>query len=228
MSDVYRREEKFILSLEQFYTLRKQLEGHMQPDEHSGNTGYIVRSLYFDSCYDQDLFDVLDGLENKSKIRLRIYNPASFVDGANLEHKCKSGVASHKIAVSLTVDEALCIASGDYSPLIGHKAPAASLLYARLKLSGYRPKVIVEYRRIAYTYVPNNIRITFDSRIESCSVISSFFESKLSGIPVLPSGLGVLEVKYNQFLFGHIKKILVNLENQASSYSKYANSRLTI
>jgi hypothetical protein len=74
MLDKYRREIKYVISVTDFYRLRSYLESYLKPDEYSGETGYTVRSLYFDSYNDRDLFDVLDGLMEKRKIRLRIYS----------------------------------------------------------------------------------------------------------------------------------------------------------
>lgn len=226
MSEISRREIKYIISAEQFYGLRKQLQHLLLPDEYSGNTGYIVRSLYFDSLYDQDLLDVLDGLEEKSKIRLRLYPVQGPQSGVKLEYKCKLGVESRKFTLNLPYDDARRIATGDYGLLLDKKDDLANRLYALLKVGIYRPKVIIEYRRTAYLYLPNNTRITFDSEVTSSAVSSSFFNSHICGQPVLPCGIGVLEVKYNGFILGHLRKCLDSIDSNMSSNSKYAIGRL--
>lgn len=226
MPEVYRREVKYIISIEDFYCLRKQLEHLIEPDEYSGLGGYMVRSLYFDSCHDNDLRDVLDGLEEKSKIRLRIYSTDDSDASVKLEYKCKYGADSRKLTLNLSRDEATHLAQGDYSQLLNKGDPLAVRLYGRLKTGAYQPKVIIEYNRMAYVYLPNNTRITFDSNVYSSSVVSAFFNSKVPGQPVLFPGIGVLEVKYNGFLFGHLRKTLDDIDSLALSNSKYAIGRL--
>jgi len=184
----------------------------------------MVRSLYFDSCYDTDLFDVLDGLEDKSKIRLRIYSTDD-VD-VKLEHKFKMGADSLKQTFNLSKEEAMRITAGDYGLLLDKEDPLALKLYTRLKMGAYRAKIIIQYRRMAYVYLPNNTRITFDDNVTSSSIVSAFFEKEISRQPVLPPGIGVLEVKYNGFLFGHLRKTLDAIDSHASSNSKYAIGRL--
>lgn len=225
MPENYRREIKYIISVKDFYRLRNYLEGYLKPDEHSGDTGYNVRSLYFDSYNDRDLFDVLDGLMEKRKIRLRIYS----LDSSNvkLEYKCKSGVDGRKMALTISKEEALRMAEGNYSFLLTKREPLATKLYSSLKIGGYRPKVIVNYNRFAYIYKPNDIRITFDSNINASLITSGLFDDNAAWKPIMQPGVGVLEVKYNGFLFGHLKKAIESIDYLPTSSSKYANSRIS-
>lgn len=225
MLEKYRREIKYIISVQEFYRLRNYLESYLRPDEHSGETGYTVRSLYFDAYNDRDLFDVLDGLMEKRKIRLRIYSIDSL--SAKLEYKCKSGDIGRKMKLTISREEALRMIDGDYSFLLEKKDSLAIKLYSRLKTGGYRPKIIVDYNRLAYVYTPNDIRITFDSNINASLITSGFFDQSLAWIPIMKPGIGVLEVKYNGFLLGHLKKAIELIDTLPTSSSKYANSRVT-
>ena len=222
--EVYRKEIKNVISVQDFFRLRKYLEYYIEADKYSGDTGYTVRSLYFDSYNDRDLFDVLDGLHDKRKIRLRIYS----VNDSNvkLEYKCKSGSDSRKFALLISREEALSMVEGDYSFLLGKKDPLALQLYSRLNIGAYRPTIIVDYKRLAYTYLPNDVRITFDSSITSSPITSGLFDSNAAWQPVMPPGIGVLEVKYNEFLFEYLKKAIEEVDSLPTSNSKYANSRL--
>lgn len=222
--EVYRKEIKYIISIQDFYRLRKQLENYIKPDKHSGDTGYTVRSLYFDSYNDRDLFDVLDGLYDKRKIRLRIYSMND--SNVKLEYKCKSGSDSRKLTLLISKEEALSMVNGDYSFLLGKNEQLALKLYSRLNIGAYRPSIIVDYKRLAYTYTPNDVRITFDSNINSSRITSGLFDPNAAWQPVMSPGIGVLEVKYNGFLFDHLKKIIEAIDSLPTSNSKYANSRL--
>lgn len=225
MLDKYRREIKYIISVNDFYRLKNYLEAYLKPDEHSGECGYTVRSLYFDSHNDRDFFDVVDGLMEKRKIRLRIYSLDS--QKVKLEYKCKSGVDGRKMSMTISREEALRMAEGDYSFLLAKRDFFATKLYARLKTGGYRPKIIVDYNRVAYLYTPNDTRITFDSNINASIISSGFFEKDAARKPIMEPGIGVLEVKYNGFLFGHLKKALEAIDTLTTSSSKYANSRIS-
>lgn len=222
--DVYRKEIKYVISVQDFYHMRKHLECYIKPDKHSGDTGYMVRSLYFDSYNDKDLFDVLYGLKDKRKIRLRIYSMSD--SSVKLEYKCKSGSDSRKLSLSIPKEEALRMADGDYSFLLEKEDPLAVKLYSRLKTQGYRPAIIVDYNRLAYMYMPNDIRITFDSNIKASRITSGLFDQNVAWQPVMEPGVGVLEVKYNGFLFSHLKQTIEDIDSLPASSSKYANSRL--
>lgn len=72
---VFRIEKKYELNELQKSILVNKLSSIMKLDENGDQNGYLVRSLYFDSIYDDDYFDKVNGLENRKKIRLRIYSP---------------------------------------------------------------------------------------------------------------------------------------------------------
>ena len=60
MNVVTREEKKFLISLYEFRNKSHYLDGLMIQDEHNGIDGYIIRSLYFDTIYDDDFFEKLD------------------------------------------------------------------------------------------------------------------------------------------------------------------------
>ena len=60
MDQVYRKELKYVISLEKVFRIRNRLSSFLDYDTYSNEEGYIVRSLYFDSINDKDLFDTLD------------------------------------------------------------------------------------------------------------------------------------------------------------------------
>ncbi len=112
MEGFYRKEIKYALSQVDFLRLRKTLENYMEYDTFSGINGYKVRSLYFDSIDDRDLYDKLDGTMEKRKVRLRIYSYDA--PTANLEYKCKSGSDSIKRKLKITRAEAQMMINCDY------------------------------------------------------------------------------------------------------------------
>jgi hypothetical protein len=117
---------------------------------------------------------------------------------------------------------------GDYSALAQMEEPLARRLYLRLMNGGYRPKVVIEYHRMAYLYPVSNTRITFDSRICASYAAASFLNAQPPTAPVTPCDMGVLEVKYDHFLVGLLKEVLAPVDAQASAHSKYALSRFLL
>lgn len=220
---VFRKELKYPMSILDFYRLRKHLECFVRPDPHSDWNGYRVRSLYFDSDNDQDLNDCLAGQMEKRKIRLRFYPPdTGFI---RLEYKCKSGNDCIKQSIRLPKEAAQSIMKGDYSPLTNLQDPLAMELYGRLMLGGYRPKAIVDYRRLAYTYPVSNTRVNFDSEVSASYVTESFFDENPGLIPVMDPDMGILEVKYDHFLVGILKEVLEPVDLLTKANSKYVQSR---
>lgn len=89
MNVVLRKEVKYILDKVTYYQLSHILNQVLKPDIHNQKDGYLVRSLYFDTLNDKDFQDKEDGVYERRKIRLRVYNPQD--DFAFLEIKQKTG-----------------------------------------------------------------------------------------------------------------------------------------
>lgn len=218
---VVRTEKKYSISPYQQNRLLYRLERIMSSDKHSGIGGYMVRSLYFDSIYDNDYFDKISGLEVRKKIRLRIYSPEQKT--VKLELKQKQGSAQKKISLSITKELAEEMIHGHYTGLAELNSDLALTFYQILETGLYRPKCIVEYHRIAFAEECNDTRITMDSEIGMSPFCDYFFDKQLSLIPVTEET--VLEVKYNGFLLSNIKQVLDFADASELSISKYAMSR---
>lgn len=116
ISDILRTEKKYPLDYLDARKLCGKLNRILQPDPHcAGTDGYLVRSLYFDSYDNEDYFDKAAGLENRKKIRLRIYSPDDAF--AKLEWKQKQGAAQRKRSMTVSRDHAQRMAQGSYSCL---------------------------------------------------------------------------------------------------------------
>ena len=223
MNQVYREEKKFLINLEEFRKLSHHLEQFLMEDEHNGALGYCVRSLYFDTIYDKDYFEKLDGVELRRKIRLRIYHPED--NFALLEMKQKQGQYQLKRSLRITRDDAKALIDGDYTPLLRYPEDFAAECYALMQMQLYRPKTIVEYRRKAFIAKENKIRITFDHQIVSTESDMNLFSKDLNMNPVSDPFATVLEVKFNGFLLDYIKDLLSNAQKSELSVSKYMLAR---
>ena len=221
--EVSRKEIKYLISAIQFRQLEKQLVLNMHRDAYARGDGYVVRSLYFDSLFDQDYSDVLDGLETRKKIRLRVYSPDD--QKAKLEYKFKQGANQRKSSLILSREQAEWIMSGQYEFLFQRPEPIAKVIYRDIMCGVYRPKVIIEYDRIAYSAPSNNIRVTFDSHIRASTANLDLFSHEICFTPLIEADVGVLEVKYDGFLFTYLQNALKNLDTRPMAMSKYVLGR---
>lgn len=223
MEEVFRKEYKYQILKSDFYRIKKHLEVLMKRDIHSGIDGYMVRSLYFDSIYDTDLYDNLDGLMEKRKIRLRIYSLDE--DTVKLEYKCKSGSDGKKYLLRITRNQSEKMIKSDYHFLTELNHPLADTLYHRLQVGAYIPKTVVEYQRLAYIYPASDVRITFDTGMRATGTPFGFFSKELAYYPLYSTDRGVLEIKYNDFLPYPIKNIIESVNQLPVANSKYVQAR---
>lgn len=223
MRHILREEKKFLLDYLEFYRTKGFLEQVMIQDSHNIKEGYMVRSLYFDTLDNICFNEKLDGVNKRKKIRLRIYDLSSEI--AYLEIKQKEGKYQEKRSLEVSKDDALELAKGNYDVLLKYPNAFAQECYSLLKSENYKPKAIVEYKRLAYIAKENNIRITFDSDIRSTECNVNLFDSHLLLYPVFPKNDVILEVKFNGFLLSYIKNFISRVEKSELSVSKYCLSR---
>ncbi len=222
---VYRSEQKFLISYPDAARLKTQLNAFLRSDEHGKKGVYRVKSLYYDTPDGRDYLEKLDGLEQRQKLRLRIYDEKQ--PGAKLELKSKNGHLQHKTSLQVSRKDAEILAKGIYTPLFSYDGEEAMKLYAMLSLHRYRPAVIIEYDRTALFYREFDVRLTFDSHIRSSEINLNLYERQLSWNPVFRDAV-ILEVKFNQALPGFIQRLLQPYHLTAVSFSKYYAGRPAI
>lgn len=222
MLEVHRRELKYRLNAPQVPAIRRRLSAFLLPDSHGGPEGYPVRSLYFDTLTDADFQDKVDGCDCRQKIRLRLYGAAGPI---KLELKQKNGGFQRKRSLPVTREEARALMAGSWDFLRCRPEPTAHTLYRMLLLGCYRPKCIVQYRRVALYTPENDIRITFDSDLRASESKLDLFDVSAPLYPVEPPGAVTLEVKYNGFLFSNVKLALGTEIGSPISSSKYCRAR---
>lgn len=214
----FRHEFKYIIPYGEMLKLREKLEEVLTLDR---GGSYIVRSLYFDTPDDDDYYDKQGGEMVRKKIRLRIYDVDS--DYAKIEIKNKYDI--HQLKESLVVSKQIAkeIINGNYNSLLLIENDLAKRLYTYFQ-TGYRPKVIIEYDRIAYI-TTTTTRITFDYNIKKSNDIDSFYDKDINYLGLTDGKDVVLEVKFDRFLEPYISKILQNYVTRYQSVSKYVMGR---
>ena len=220
---VLRTEKKHNLTKLEASGLKSRLSAILSGDPVNGYKPYLVRSLYFDTIYNDDFYEKLAGVEKRQKIRLRVYDPNAKT--AKLEIKEKQGATQLKRSLVLTREEAIRLQNCEYEVLQGKDDELAQELYYLMTTKLYRPVCIVEYDRVAFASPTNDIRITFDSDIRSNEGNFSVFDPNLQCYPVFSAKNTVLEVKYNGFLLSYIKDAIGSLDCRETAVSKYCLAR---
>lgn len=223
MEKVLREEKKFLISVDEFIRKSHQLEQVLTQDKHNGVHGYMIRSLYFDTPFDDDFFEKQAGVELRRKVRLRIYDPTH--DYAMLEMKQKQGAQQLKRSLRMPKKDALQLIQCNFSPLLEYEEPFAAEMYAFMSTRCYRPKTIVEYKRKAFVAKENKIRVTFDNGIVATESSFDLFSEQLNMNPVLDPYDVVMEVKFNGFLLGYIRDLINSVNRSELSVSKYCLAR---
>ena len=98
-----RHELKYFISRSQYEVLSRTLSAVLKRDSHAGNKGeYFIRSLYFDTVFDNALFDKINGVKDRDKYRMRIYNCSD--REIFMECKTKVGALISKRSVQISRD----------------------------------------------------------------------------------------------------------------------------
>ena len=206
--------------------LAGRLKNVMSQDIHQDGDCYEIRSLYFDDLWDRCLDENEAGVDRREKYRIRIYDPRS--DVIHLEIKEKNRGLTKKRACDLSREEYLAIMAGELPLKPDGRAPLNSL-QLQMRCARMEPKVIIAYERTAFVHPSGNVRITFDRNIMASRCVEEFLEDRVSGMtPVLPAGMHVLEVKYDEFLPDTIAQQLEIGKLRKTAFSKYYLGRLAI
>ncbi len=220
----YRHEYKFLIDERDRADLFYRIRNLIPLDSHVGENGkYWIRSVYFDDFQNSCYLENEDGINERAKYRIRIYNASD--ERITLERKSKKNGMTCKEAAKLTKEECNLFLDGKALPMSGSRweeAPAVLKQFNILVTSrGFRPKTIVEYERTPFIYDLGNVRITFDENISSSMDVKHFFEKDAMRYPVLRKGQLLMEVKYDEYLPTFIKDNLDTGKLQQISFSKY-------
>lgn len=221
----YRHELKFLVSEQELCLLENKVSQICKKDIYTREQGtYNIRSIYFDTFDDQYLAENEAGVDCRKKYRIRIYNGNS--DIIKLECKSSERGMKAKEACNITRQQCEQLMQGNIMiPCMKEQEVLRQLQYDYMtKL--LQPKVIVEYVRTPFVYGVGNVRITFDRQIASSYCIHQFFDTNMVKRLVLPEGMNILEVKYDELLPSTIREILnTGFSLNRTSFSKYAMCR---
>lgn len=220
----YRHELKFKISNSAAEVLKQKLSLILKKDKNAyySDGSYLIKSLYFDDLDSSSYYEKMDGVLYRKKYRIRIYNNNDkFI---RLEKKMKHN--------TYTAKEQILISKDIYSKILNGKldeidSPTGLLeeFITNSKTKHLVPSVIVLYHRIAFTYPISEVRITFDSHIQSGLYNYDLFDKEVPMYDVSEPGKQVLEVKFNEVLPLHIANILNDIPSCKEAVSKFAICR---
>ncbi len=224
---IYRHEYKYLVSAAQIPVLQARIAGLMSPDPHAGPDGqYQIRSIYFDDAQDRCLRDNEIGVDRKSKYRIRIYNGSD----AQIKLELKEGLRGkkHKSSDKLTRAQADYLIYGPYTQRLAIPDSCRVLpgLCADIMINQMHPAIIVEYDRTPYVYRYGNVRVTFDRNISSSRDFGHFFCERVRRRPIMPAGMHLMEVKFDEFLPDVIYRALQLEQLRQTTFSKYYLCRI--
>ena len=217
-----RHELKFFINEMQYIVLSGILDQVLQRDPNGDEYNeYHIRSLYFDTVFDDALHDKLDGVQNRDKYRIRIYN----LTDKQIKMECKTKVGSLISKRSLSIPRDLCeqLMSGDPSGLETTRSGLLNDVYREMTVNLLHPVVLVDYVREAYLHPAEEVRITFDKQLRTGMRSIDLFNPHVPTIAPFDNGEIILEVKYNRVLPPYIRDILCTYCGSAvqSAISKY-------
>lgn len=224
----YRSEWKYMLRNQELALLQSRISQIMDLDPHTPPNGrYLIHSLYFDDYKDTSVYTTDSGLSDRFKWRIRYYgDDLTYIV---LEKKEKQESRCYKKSCRITIDEYTRIFSGDIVDLVWETDKSLIReLAADMMTKNYKPKVIIDYERIAYVEEITNVRITFDMKISASYELENFLDGDYQKFYILPSGTNVLEVKFDEILPSYIKNIVESYSYNQSSFSKYYYGRKII
>ena len=222
-----RHELKFMITRTQLEVLRHVLSPtlHLDPNAVKNGGSYFIRSLYFDTAFDDSLYEKYSGVMNRDKYRMRIYN----MNGDNVFMECKTKIGSliSKRSVKIPHDLAEQLIAGDPAGLENTRSGLLRDVYREMRTRLLHPVVIVDYTREAYLHPAEEVRITFDMQVRTGLNSIDLFNPQVPTIPVLPHDETILEVKYNRVLPPFIRDLLswACPEAVQSAVSKYTLCR---
>ena len=227
MAALVRHELKYYISQSQYQILARLLRTLLTPDENADeNAEYHIRSLYFDTIFNQALNDKVAGVQDRNKYRIRIYN----LSDKFIRMECKSKLGNYISKRQTLITRDLCeqMVTGDPSGLENTSSGLLREVFREMRINLLRPAVIVDYVREAYMHPAEDVRITFDKQLRTGLFSYNLFDAQLPTIsPLADPEQVILEVKFNRLIPDYLTDILSLAAgwSSRSAISKYVLCR---
>jgi hypothetical protein len=170
--------------------------------------------------YNTALAEKESGVMMREKFRIRIYNLEDKV--IKLEKKSKYGEYICKTSSSLTRENVNNILNnGELDFLLQSPDQVKRDMFIAMKTRLLSPAVIVDYDREPCALREGNVRITFDKNLQAGVDCYDIFSKDIITVNVLPPGILVMEVKFDDYLPTKVKNLIQAASHNRSAVSKY-------
>ncbi len=210
-----RFEEKYLLTPAQHKAVMAGLRGKMQPDMFGRST---VSSIYYDTEDYSLIRASLEKPDYKEKLRIRSYGTTAEESTVFVELKKKVGGIVYKRRTELPHAEANALLRGKR---IHSDSQVTREIRYFLQLYQPGPRVLLSYRRVAYTGGEAGLRITFDDniRFRLCALTLT---AGSWGEELLPQGgMTLMEIKAPGAMPLWLCRLLNENGIYPTSFSKY-------
>ena len=222
---VFKRYElKYMLTLEQKEKILKTMSPYMEPDKYGRTT---IRNVYLDTDNYRLIRRSIEKPLYKEKLRIRSYSQATSDSTVFVELKKKYEKVVYKRRLPLCQRDAMawvfreraCPADTQISREIDYFID----FYGKLK-----PTVFLSYDREAYyDKTGGDLRVTFDDNI-LCRETNVDLRSCVYGIPILPDGKVLMEIKCSGGIPLWMVEVLSRERIYKTSFSKYGTAYSTL
>ena len=217
-----RHELKYYISPLEYEVLSRVLNRVLDRDPNGDeNNEYHIRSLYFDSMFNDALIDKIDGVKNRDKYRIRIYDLSDRL----IRMECKSKVGSLISKRSLSIPKLLTeqLIAGDPTGLERTGSGLLRDVYREMQLNRLKPVVLVDYVREAYLHPAEEVRITFDKQLRTGLRSTDLFNPYVPMVCPFGSDKIILEIKFNRVFPPYLRDLICSHVHSAqnSAISKY-------
>ncbi len=221
-----RYELKYVLPLTQCEEIINDLKLQLLPDEHGGEEGYKIVSLYYDSPDLTCFWAKVEGIRFRRKVRLRIYpgDDISKVDKGLVEIKQRVNrtVQKRRLVLPLEQAEQLCAGKFDASGLDNLDAQVAEEVTFLVDSLHLQPTAITAYHRKAWMGELENagLRVTFDMHVSS-RINELRVNADAPNTLILAPDWAIMEVKANETVPDWLTSLLGRHRCQLRRVSKY-------
>ena len=218
---VFKRYElKYMITLEQKERILEAISPYMSLDKYGRIT---IRNIYFDTENYRLIRRSIEKPAYKEKLRIRSYSQATSDSTVFVELKKKYDKVVYKRRIALTEGESMAWVTGKIpSPIstqISREIDYFIGFYEKLK-----PSVFLSYEREAYyERGGGDFRVTFDDMI-LCRQSDLSLCSEAYGIPILPEGMVLMELKCSGGIPLWMADVLSREKIYKTSFSKYGTA----
>ncbi len=214
----YRYERKFLVTHLTENEIESIIKGHIALFSEIYSSRYI-NNIYFDSINLQNYFDSVDGISDRTKIRIRWYGKLfGVISNPILEFKVKAGQLNKKssfILKSFRLDCDFKISS-IFETIDSSDMPKN----IKQKIKLYQPVLLNRYRRKYFQSFDKNYRITIDKNLSYYKInkhTNNFLNKSVDHLSK------IVELKYHSSKDSYAEAIVSSLPFRLNKNSKYVN-----